>query len=105
MIVDSKMSDGKGFLPQLIESTKEDLVVGEEWCAISMEWWKLVLETVEDGLDDAELPDVDNLPLCDSGDQTEGIADAIFRRGLKQDIDYQLVPRKTWEIIHERFAF
>jgi ubiquitin carboxyl-terminal hydrolase 4/11/15 len=96
--------EGSGFLHNLVESTKTALVEGEEWCLISMEWWKMVLDALEEGLDDVELPDVDNLNICESSEQKEGIADAVLRRGLKEDIDYKLVPYKTWELIHTKYG-
>ena len=69
-----------------------------------MEWWKLVLEAIAEGLDTADLPDVDNLNLTDNTNQTEGESLAVLRPGLKEDIDYKLVPEKTWELIHDRYV-
>lgn len=92
------------FLHDLVESTKADLVVGETWCIVSMEWWKQVLEALAEGLENADLPDVDNLNLCDNTNQEEGENDAVLRPGLKEDIDYKLVPESTWEMLHERFV-
>jgi hypothetical protein len=94
----------KTFLKQLIERSTAPLVVGEEWCVLSMEWWKQVLDADEEGLDDPELPDVDNLNLCDNSEEKEGVSDAVLRRGLKEDIDYKLVPSETWDLIHKRFV-
>lgn len=96
--------EGPSFLHDLVESTKTDMVPGDTWCIVSMEWWKQVLEALAEGLVDAELPDVDNLNLCDNSNQEEGENDAILRVGLKEDIDYKLVPEKTWEMIHDRFV-
>lgn len=96
--------ENASFLATLLASTKSELIVGEPWCIISMEWWKMVLEAVEEGADDAELPDVDNLNLCDNSDQEEGEHVAVLRTGLKEGIDYTLVPYGAWQAIHTRFV-